>query len=723
MIDEGPNEIDLQLTSQLEREGIVTRAVFYRKTSGLQVLLNHQYDSKSIVVSIDINDWNSARDIFEKALKRKGVKAHHIPLLSDILDENYHVIISQLDSQEEEEESKETIAQMALRLAVEKCGTPFMDQFGTPYTTIEGGACGINGGDGCDGYDHVEIIKLESSRFKNWLARTFYSQSEGKKILTGENISAVLSVLKARAEFDSGDRRQLHLRVASLPEQPNTIYYDLTNANWEYVKITPEGWDIVKPSKITPTIFTRAKNQKPQVYPTKPGDYPPDIFDKWLSLINLKKARDINDPEEVQKEKDAKILLKCYIIALFFEQISKAIEMAYGDQGAAKSSHQELTKDLVDPSVARTLAFPNDINELIQALANNYISYFDNVSHMPDWISDQLCRGATGAGFQKRELYTDNDDVIYDFKRPIGFNGVNLAATKSDLKDRGFTVQLERIDEKKRREDLEIRAEADSYRPQLLSYIFDILVEVLKVKQSGGIKLTRLPRMADYAKHCEIIARCMGYPEDTFLEAFNRNVKARVEESVSSNPVAVALIKFMEDKEVWKGDATGLLSELVTTAAGLNIDVYQKTWPRSHNALSYKLALANADLKELGVSVSRGTDTKTKLRFIEIRKTSSPSSPSSVASDIEENRAQIDSYVGDDPKTGSPPAGDDPSHRPPPENPENHTQNGKSCDGDDGDDLSGTFQEKQSSGSKTNEDSAYWDRIRKEQQQYGEEGS
>jgi hypothetical protein len=42
--------------------------------------------------------------------------------------------------------------------------------------------------------------------------------------------------------------------------------------------------------------------------------------------------------------------------------------------------------------------------------------------------------------------------VIYDFKRPIGFNGVNLAATKSDLKDRGFTVQLERIEEDKRRD-------------------------------------------------------------------------------------------------------------------------------------------------------------------------------------------------------------------------------------------------------------------------------
>jgi hypothetical protein len=95
MIDDGPNEIDLQLTPQLENEGIVTRAVFYRKTSSVQVLLNHQYDAKSIVVGIDIKDWNNSKHVFKEELKDSGVKKHHIPLLSGILDENYHVIISQ----------------------------------------------------------------------------------------------------------------------------------------------------------------------------------------------------------------------------------------------------------------------------------------------------------------------------------------------------------------------------------------------------------------------------------------------------------------------------------------------------------------------------------------------------------------------------------------------------------------------------------------------------
>ena len=69
---------------------------------------------------------------------------------------------------------------------------------------------------------------------------------------------------------------------------------------------------------------------------------------------------------------------------------------------------------------------------------------------IPPWISDQLCRAVTGSGFTKRELYSDDNDIIYNFRRCLGFNGINLAATKADLLDRGIIMALERIPESKR---------------------------------------------------------------------------------------------------------------------------------------------------------------------------------------------------------------------------------------------------------------------------------
>ena len=117
------------------------------------------------------------------------------------------------------------------------------------------------------------------------------------------------------------------------------------------------------------------------------------------------------------RDEHNRLLLKCYIIGLFIPEVPKPILMLHGEQGSAKSTLQELVKMLIDPSIIRTLAFPKDNNELVQKLSHNFISYFDNVSDIRDWISDQLCRAVTGSGFSKRQLYTDDDDIIYNFKR------------------------------------------------------------------------------------------------------------------------------------------------------------------------------------------------------------------------------------------------------------------------------------------------------------------
>jgi hypothetical protein len=49
---------------------------------------------------------------------------------------------------------------------------------------------------------------------------------------------------------------------------------------------------------------------------------------------------------------------------------------------------------------------------------------FDNVSGLPGWISDTLCRLSTGDGFAVRQLYTDHDEVLFEATRPIFLNGI-----------------------------------------------------------------------------------------------------------------------------------------------------------------------------------------------------------------------------------------------------------------------------------------------------------
>ena len=195
--------------------------------------------------------------------------------------------------------------------------------------------------------------------------------------------------------------------------------------------------------------------------------------------------------------------------------------MLYGEKGTAKSTLQELIKMLADPSSILTLAFSRNIESMVQKLAHNYVCYFDNVSKIYESISDILCRAVTGSSFSKRELFSNDDDVIYNFRHCIGINGINLGATKSDLIDRGIIVENKTIQREKKRLLKDIWDKFYQIRPQLLGYIFDILVKVLQFERDNveGLKLKEYSRFADFVEIAEIISRCMGNEPGKFIEA------------------------------------------------------------------------------------------------------------------------------------------------------------------------------------------------------------
>jgi hypothetical protein len=409
------------------------------------------------------------------------------------------------------------------------------------------------------------------------------------------------------------------LRVADNDKEPFVFYYDLTNSKWEVVKITPDGWSI----EGSPIFFRRYSNQLMQPYPSV--HYPLDIFDQFLELLNV-------------KDEDNKLLLKCYIVSLFMPEIPKPVLMLHGEQGSAKSTLLELIKMLVDPSIIRTLSFSKNNDELVQKLSHNYISYFDNVSDIRNWISDQLCRAVTGSGFSKRELYTDDDDIIYNFRRCIGFNGINLVATKADLLDRGLIIQLDRIPEEQRRTIEDIWRDFEKIRPLLLGYIFDLLVSVIKKKREGGIKMKSHPRMADFAEVAEIISRNMGNKENKFLEVYHRNIGLQTEQALEASPVAAALIEFMNSRTEWTGTTTELLDELEQVAELLKIKTKNnKEWPSAPNRLSRRINDIKTNLSQIGILIERFADSKTNTRRVEVRKLSyvSPASSEDV------NQAQL----------------------------------------------------------------------------------
>ena len=442
-----------------------------------------------------------------------------------------------------------------------------------------------------------------------------------------------MAVLAAEAEFDSGKSIPLSVRVASdLEAHQSKWYYDLTNEKWEFIEITSDGWRIVN----NVTLFRRFNNQSPQVYPSR--EYTPDIFDRLIKLL-----LDVNVEEK--NKKNYGLLIKCYIVYLFIPHVLKPVLMPHGHQGGAKSWLLESIRMIVDPSVLRTLSFPRNVNELIQQLSHNHVAYYDNISKLDEWSSDELCRAVTGSGSSKRKLWTDDDDIIYNFKRCVGFNGINMAATKADLLDRGLNIHVKRIEDKDYRTPQDINREFEEIRPQLLGCIMDILVKVLKWKQEGKKLNLKLKRMAEFTEYGEIISQCMGNPEGVFVEAYQTNINSQIEEIIDSSQVAGCLTHwFFEiwlpriEKLItnnsnyngeWSGTATVLLDILESVAGKLKVNTKTKFWPKAPNSLSRRLNEIATPLKDIGIEIEFTVNDRGKARTITIREISSSSSSSS----------------------------------------------------------------------------------------------
>jgi hypothetical protein len=512
-----------------------------------------------------------------------------------------------------------SVAERLVELVTQNSNAFFKDQYDTPYACIHS-------------IDHYEIVKVESNKFKRHLVGLYFEKEN--KVANAEAVSNAVQVLQARAEY-RGDTIPLAMRVAWYRDN---IYYDLTNAKWQSVKITNESWSI---SNETPTPLFMRYNQVAQVQPSR--DYEPDVFDRFIQLTNLKREED-------------RFLLKVYIISLFIPGIQHVILQIHGEKGGAKSMLETLIKDLVDPAKPRLLSIHNDRMEFIQQLAHNYIAYYDNLKHVPTWLSDEACRAVTGSGSTKRKLYSDDEDIVYEYRRCLGFNGINIILTEPDALDRSITIEQDRIENENRRAEQEIISDFQELRPKLLGYILDTLVKTLQIKPA--INLGQFPRMADFALWGEAIARALGCKELEFIKVYNDNIGKQNIEAMESNTLGQAISRFLstwynpQRPACWFGTTSDLLDKLTKIALEYNINTSSKSWPKAANSLSRRLKSILSNIREgleFELSITRNTTGKYKgVSAVKVWKIPSPSSPSSP----DQNHAQNQDQNGEDTKGG-----------------------------------------------------------------------
>jgi hypothetical protein len=284
-----------------------------------------------------------------------------------------------------------------------------------------------------------------------------------------------------------------------------------------------------------------------------------------------------------------------------------------GEQGSAKSTFSLILRALLDPNIAPLRALPREDRDLFIAASNGHVLAFDNVSGLPAWISDTLCRLATGGGFAVRQLYTDQDEVLFDAARPVILNGIEDIVTRPDLADRAVFLMLEPIPEERRRSEQELWAAFEVERPRVLGVLLDAVVEGLK--RLPETHLPKLPRMADFALWATACETAL-WPAGTFWAAYCGNRDEAVEGVIDADPIATAVRAIMATRTVWTGTASDLLGALAEVVG--ERFAKSKTWPDGPRALAGRLRRSATSLRKIGIEIGFGREGQARTRTINI---------------------------------------------------------------------------------------------------------
>lgn len=368
----------------------------------------------------------------------------------------------------------------------------------------------------------------------------------------------------------TGTSEYLALRVADCD---GVLWLDLGDTSGDVARIGADGWSIHHEA---PILHRRTALTAPLPRPATRGD-----------LGSLWDVLNVSEPDRA--------VLVAFLVAALMPDMPHPVLLLTGEQGTGKSSAARIIGSCVDPSTVPNRKPPRDADSWITAAQGSHLVSVDNLSALPDWLSDALCRASTGDGDVKRKLYSDGDLYVFAFRRVVILNGIDLGAIRDDLADRLVTVELQRIPEQSRARDADLAERWAATWPRVLAGLLDLTVQVLD--RMPRIHLDRSPRMADFARVLATVDAILG---TTGLERYAALAGELASDAVANDPVLSLL------PAVVAGDWTGATSELLDDLNAARGDGRPpRDWPASARALTGVLSRRAPSLRRFGWTVEK----------------------------------------------------------------------------------------------------------------------
>ena len=461
------------------------------------------------------------------------------------------------DSDDESKEKKDSLSSQLVAFVVERAEL-FHDISGDSFAMVASAQ---------------ETYRLASAKFKSWLMAAFYKAT--KKAARDQSVREAMQVLDGLAQHD-GEQKAVHIRVAQVGE---AVFVDLAQPGSNMAaKIEAGQWALVQDHEVR---FLRPDTMRPLPIPVLVGSG--DISALW---------RFVNVPE------GSRLLVLAWLLeCLRPDGVFPVLELL-GEAGSAKSTTQRILRSLIDPNASNLRSPPKSVEDLFVSAGLNWIVSFENVSHLTPQTQDAMCVLATGGGYAKRKLYSDNEESVINVTRPVVLNGISACITAHDLIDRSICIEPQRI--QIRREDGDIQREFEAAYPALVASLFYLMAQTLKELPSTCLPDGENIRMAGFARLGVAMERVLGESDGEFLRQFHSARQESVARTIDASPVATALVEWFENRlsVAVELPAKTLLAE-VEKFKPLGADA----WPKSAKGFGDALRRAAPSLRYVGMEV------------------------------------------------------------------------------------------------------------------------
>ncbi len=420
---------------------------------------------------------------------------------------------------------------------------------------------------------HYENHRLRSPGFKQWLTSEYYRQHQRGP--SSQATQSALATLDAVARFE-GEVHPVFLRVA---EANGCYYIDLGDREGRIVELNREGWRLIE-QECPPVRFMRTAGMQSLPLPQRGGS-----IDELRKFLN------------VASDDDFKLIV-AWILASLRPGRPYPILFLTGEQGSAKSTATKVCRRLVDPNAALLRSLPRDARDMAVATSNSHVYALENISWVKGWLSDNLCCLSTGGAFTCRKNYSDDEEMIFQAMRPVIANGISDFASAPDLLDRSITIVLPHIRDNRVAED-DFWLAFDAAWPRLFGALLDAMV--VGMRNLPTVRLSVLPRMADFAKWITACEPGLGWKAGSFLPVYLENRANARSIALEASPIAEAVLDFAVAQQQWIGACEQLLHEL--NARAVDSVTRRAEWPKSARGLSAQLIRVAPELRALGVEV------------------------------------------------------------------------------------------------------------------------